>query len=91
MPQMITDLFKGQAIGDESRRAGVAQCMRPTVGSLDSEGFKPATDNIIDAAASNRTPRCVHSQKDARKGRSWADRINVACQRLGHGRDKRST
>jgi len=46
MPQMIADLFEGQTICDQSRRAGVTQGMRPTVSGLDPDGGKPGTDDI---------------------------------------------
>jgi hypothetical protein len=89
MPQMIADLFEGQAIGDQSRRAGVTQGMRPTVSGPDFEGGKPATDNTIDAAGYYWTPGCVHPQKYFRTGRSRANCINIACQSLGNGWDER--
>jgi hypothetical protein len=88
MPQVIADLFEGQPIGDQSRRAGVAQCMRPTVGGLDSECNKSVIYNIIDAAAYNWTPRCVHPQKYLLMGGSRANRIDVARQGLGDRPDK---
>ena len=69
MPQMIADLFEGQAIGDQSRRAGVTQGMRPTVSGLDFEGGKPATDNTIDAAGYYSDTRVRASAKIFPDGR----------------------
>jgi len=89
MPQMIADLFEGQTICDQSRRAGVTQGMRPTVSGLDPDGGKPGTDDIIDATGYYWTPGRLHPQKYFRTGRSRANRINIACQSLGNGWDER--
>lgn len=89
MPQMIADLLEGQAIGDQSCRAGVTQGMGPTVSGQDSEGRKPATDDTIDAARCYWTPGRLHPQKYFRVGRSRANGINIACQSLGNRWDER--
>jgi len=67
----------------------MAQCMRPAVGGRDAEGDEPAIDYTVDAAAYYRAPRCLDPQKYLLTGCSRANRINVACQGLGNGRDER--
>ena len=47
MPQMVANLFERQAVGDQTRCAGVSQRMRTLVRSLDAEGDKSSVDDMV--------------------------------------------
>ena len=47
---MVTDLLERQSLGEELRRAGVAQGMPAPMGGLDSKRHESAVGDIIDAS-----------------------------------------
>src|ERR1700691_1708513 len=88
-PQVVADLLEGKAISKKPRCAGMPQRMRSRVSGLDAKCDKLAIGNVVETAGFYRAPRCLESYENFRMRHWRADRIDVAGQRLGNGREER--
>ncbi|MCP1975594.1 hypothetical protein AB7M56_000139 [Bradyrhizobium elkanii] len=89
MTQVVADLLEGQAIGNQTRRAGVTQRMRAAVGDLNAEAQQSVTNDAIDCTGRQWSPGRLQADEDLLVPCIGADSIDVSGERFSDRPDQR--